>query len=386
MPAHAHTAVPAARRKPLGADSPLYHWWITAALMLGFTTAGLSVTVVQLAFPHIMLSLRADLDDMQWVQTSSMIMQAVMMPSVGWLGSRLGNRRLYLLSLGTFVSGSILCGMAWDVYSLIAFRVVQAIGSGPLFPLTQSIMFQTFPEEKRGLAMGVNSLGFSFGPMVGPVIGGYLLEHANWRTVFYINVPVGILGLILAYLVLPYPQRRESRSLDVLGLLSMAMFLVTFLLAITQGRDEGWNSQYIVTLLAVAAVAGIGFVVTELRQTEPFVEFRLYKNFAFAMASLVVFLKNRVTTKLDDIKVMVLRNTTSEAMAKAKFLYNRNSTNGSVWRSSVTTKPTPATAAIASSVRMYREFQPSSRPCVMASKNVTINVAMENRPSTSRLR
>jgi EmrB/QacA subfamily drug resistance transporter len=262
--------------------------------MLGFTTAGLSVTVVQLAFPHIMLSLRADLDDMQWVQTSSMIMQAVMMPSVGWLGSRFGNRRLYLLSLGTFVGGSILCGMAWDVYSLITFRVVQAIGSGPLFPLTQSIMFQTFPEEKRGLAMGVNSLGFSFGPMVGPVIGGYLLEHASWRTVFYINVPVGILGLILAYLVLPYPRQREQRSLDVLGLLSMAMFLVTFLLAITQGRAEGWTSQYIVTLFAVAVVAGVGFMVTELHHAEPFVELRLYKNFAFTMASLVVFL-NTIT-------------------------------------------------------------------------------------------
>jgi len=294
MPAHPPTAIPAAHRKALGADSPLYHWWITAALMLGFMTAGLSVTVVQLAFPHIMTSLRADLDDMQWVQTSAMIMQAVMMPSVGWLGARFGNRRLYLLSLGTFVGGSILCGMAWDVHSLIAFRVVQAIGAGPLFPLTQSIMFQTFPEEKRGLAMGVNSLGFSFGPMVGPVIGGYLLEHASWRTVFYINVPVGIIGLILAYLVLPYPRRREQRSLDVLGLFSMAAFLVTFLLAITQGREEGWDSKYIVTLLAIAVVAGVGFVVTELRQAEPFVELRLFKNVAFTMASLVVFL-NTIT-------------------------------------------------------------------------------------------
>jgi EmrB/QacA subfamily drug resistance transporter len=294
MPAPPHVTIPPPRRQPLGADSPFYHWWITAALMLGFTTAGLSVTVVQLAFPHIMTSLRTDLDTMQWVQTSAMIMQAVMMPSVGWLGARLGNRRLYLLSLGTFVGGSILCGMAWDVSSLITFRVLQAIGAGPLFPLTQSIMFQTFPEEKRGLAMGVNSLGFSFGPMVGPVIGGYLLEHASWRTVFYINVPVGLIGLLLAYLVLPYPRRQESRRLDVLGLLSMAMFLVTFLLAITQGRDEGWDSQYIITLLAIAVVAGVGFVVTELRHGEPFVELRLYKNFAFAMASLVVFL-NTIT-------------------------------------------------------------------------------------------
>jgi MFS family permease len=184
--------------------------------MLGFTTAGLSVTVVNLAFPKMMTSLRADLDVMQGVQTGYMIMQAVMMPSVGWLGARLGNRKLYLLSLGGFVGGSILCGMAWDVYSPIAFRLVQAMCVGPLFPLTQVILFQTFPGEKRGLAMGVSSLGFSFGPMVGPVLGGYLLEFASWRAVFYINVPVGILGLFLAYCILPRPPPQQRR-LDVGG-------------------------------------------------------------------------------------------------------------------------------------------------------------------------
>jgi EmrB/QacA subfamily drug resistance transporter len=278
------------RRKALGADSPNYHWWITAVLMLGFTTAGLSVTVVNLAFPKIMTSLRADLSIMQWVQTGYMIMQAVMMPSVGWLGSRLGNRKLYLLALGTFVGGAILCGMAWDVYSLIAFRLVQAIGAGPLFPITQVIMFQTFPEEKRGLAMGVSSLGFSFGPMIGPVLAGYLLEHASWRAVFYINVPVGIIGVALAYLILPDQREGERRTLDVMGMLSMATFLVTFLLAMSQGRDEGWNSQYILSLLSIALVAGVTFVVTELRSQQPFVELRLYKNFAFAMASLVVLI------------------------------------------------------------------------------------------------
>jgi EmrB/QacA subfamily drug resistance transporter len=277
-------------RKALGEDSPVSHWWITAVLMLGFTTAGLSVTVVNLAFPKIMTSLRAELDVIQWVQTGYMIMQAVMMPSVGWLGSRLGNRKLYLLSLGVFVSGSILCGMAWDVYSLIAFRLVQAIGAGPLFPITQVIMFQTFPEDKRGLAMGVSSLGFSFGPMIGPVLGGYLLDHASWRAVFYINVPVGIVGLTLAYLILPHPQGGERRGLDVVGMLSMAAFLVTFLMAMSQGRDEGWDSPYILSLLAIALVAGVTFVVTELRSQQPFVELRLYKNVAFAMASLVVFI------------------------------------------------------------------------------------------------
>lgn len=288
-PAQSHTSPPEPP-KTMGAESPFYHWWITAVMMLGFTTAGLSVTVVNLAFPKIMTSLRADLDLMQWVQTGYMIMQAVMMPGVGWLGSRLGNRRLYLTTLGLFVAGSILCGMAWDVYSLIAFRLIQAIGAGPLFPLTQTILFQTFPEEKRGLAMGVTSLGFSFGPMIGPVLGGYLLEHASWRAVFYINVPVGLLGLALAYLILPHPRQPETRSLDLVGMSALATFLVSFLLAMNQGRVEGWDSLYIISLLAIALLAGITFVVAELRCQEPFVELRLYKNFSFAMASMVIFI------------------------------------------------------------------------------------------------
>lgn len=277
-------------RQAWGATSPFYHWWIAAVLMLGFTTAGLSITVVNLAFPKIMTSLRADLDEMQWVQTGYMIMQAVMMPSVGWLGSRLGNRKLYLLSLGGFVGGSILCGMAWDVHSLIAFRLVQALCVGPLFPITQVMLFQAFPEEKRGLAMGISSLGFSFGPMVGPVLGGYLLEQASWRSVFYINVPVGIVGLICSYFVLPTPSTQQPRRLDVIGMCTMATFLITFLLAMSQGREEGWDSPYILSLFAIALVAGVSFVIAELQSREPFVELRLYANLAFAMASLVVFI------------------------------------------------------------------------------------------------
>ncbi len=284
------SASPVSPRQAWGAASPSYHWWIAGVLMLGFTTAGLSITVVNLAFPKIMTSLRADLDEMQWVQTGYMIMQAVMMPSVGWLGSRLGNRKLYLLSLGGFVASSILCGMAWDVYSLIAFRLVQALCVGPLFPITQVMLFQTFPEEKRGLAMGISSLGFSFGPMLGPVLGGYLLEHASWRSVFYINVPVGIIGLILSYLVLPTPRAQEPRRLDLVGMATMATFLVTFLLAMSQGREEGWDSPYILSMFAIALVAGVSFLTAELRSREPFVELRLYTNVAFAMASIVVFI------------------------------------------------------------------------------------------------
>jgi len=272
------------------ARSPYEHWWITAAIMIGYTTVGLSVTVVNLAFPQIMTSLRADLDQMQWVQTGYMIVTAVMMPSVGWLGSRWGNRQIYLIAFSGYVGGSILCGLAWDVHSLIAFRLIQAVFAGPIFPITQVMLFEAFPENKRGLAMGISSLGFSFGPMVGPVLGGYLMEFASWRTVFYINVPTGIVGIILAYLILPHPKTRVPRSLDVVGMLTMATFLVTFLLAMTQGREEGWDSPYILSLLGIAAISGVSFIVAELHNREPFVELRLFRNFAFSMAAIVVFL------------------------------------------------------------------------------------------------
>ena len=286
----ANADTPSLLRPALGAGSPHYHWWITAALMLGFTTVGLSVTVVNIAFPKIMTSLRVDLDVMQWVQTGYMIMQAVIMPSVGWVGARLGNRRVYLLALAVFVGGSALSGLAWDISSLIVFRLVQAVGGGLLFPTSQVILFETFPENKRGLAMGVSSLGFSLGPMMGPVLGGYLIEYASWRAVFYINVPVGILGLILAYLILPTAPRQSGRPLDVPGMLTLAAFLVSLLLAVSQGNDEGWDSQYILTLFGVALVAGAGFIIAELRHDHPFVELRLYKSLAFSLASIVVFI------------------------------------------------------------------------------------------------
>jgi EmrB/QacA subfamily drug resistance transporter len=254
-----------------------------------------------------MTSLRADLDQMQWVQTGYMIVTAVMMPSVGWLGSRWGNRQIYLIAFSGYVGGSILCGLAWDVHSLIAFRLLQAIFAGPIFPITQVMLFEAFPENKRGLAMGISSLGFSFGPMVGPVLGGYLMEFASWRTVFYINVPTGIVGIILAYLILPYPKQRTPRSLDMVGMFTMAIFLVTFLLAMTQGREEGWDSTYILSLLGIAAISGVSFVAAELHSREPFVELRLFRNLAFTMAAIVVFLNTLSFMSTNFIVILFLQ-------------------------------------------------------------------------------
>ncbi|MEE8290576.1 MAG: DHA2 family efflux MFS transporter permease subunit, partial [Candidatus Tectomicrobia bacterium] len=237
-----------------------------------------------------MTSLRAELALAQWVQTGAMITSAVMTPSVGWLGSTLGNRRLYLLALGVFISGSMLCGTAWSIASLISFRIIQALGMGLLMPLTRVILFQVYPADKRGLAVGVTALGFSFGPMIGPVVSGYLLEHASWRAIFYLNVPVGLLSLALAYVTLPIPRPEPRQRFDAVGWVSIGIFLITFLLAVTRGREVGWDAPSILLLGATALVSGVTFVVAELRSTQPFVELRLYKNVAFAMSSVVNFL------------------------------------------------------------------------------------------------
>ncbi len=289
-PSHATvTSASPAWRGMFDDTSPNFHWWLTIPLMLGLTAVGLNVTALNLALPTIMTSLRAELQVAQWIQTGAMITSAVMTPSVGWLGAALGNRRLYLLALGVFISGSLLCGMAWSINSLISFRIVQALGMGLLMPLTRVILFQAFPLDKRGLAVGVTTLGFSFGPMIGPVVSGYLLEHATWRAIFYVNVPVGILSLGLAYLTLPAPRPQQRPRFDAIGWASISIFLITFLLAVSRGRQDGWDAPHILLLLVIALLAGVTFVVVELRIRQPFVELRLFKNVPFAMATVVNF-------------------------------------------------------------------------------------------------
>ncbi len=202
----------------------------------------------------------------------------------------MGPRALYLLSLGGFTFGMLGASLAWDWTSLLFFRIITGACGGLIPPLSMVIFYQIFPPNQRGIALGLSLMGWSIGPAIGPLTGDYLLEFASWRVAYAVIVPLSGAGLLAAWLMLPPLKRSDRRTLDVFGLVSIAIAVTTYLIALSQGRREGWDSQGILILLAVAVVAALVFIVIELRSAEPLVELRLLANPPFLMAVAVMCL------------------------------------------------------------------------------------------------
>lgn len=265
-------------------------WLATGSLLLGMVSFTIAIMVANVILPQLMTSLRADLDQAQWVLTGSGIAQTVVMPMVGWLSSLVGHRTLYLSSLALFCVGSVLSGLAWSIESLIVFQVLSGVGVGLMQPLIAAIMYQIFPPNQRGLALGLSMVGWSFGPAIGPILGGYLVEAFNWRAAFYVSVPLGVAGLISAYAFLPSMPPPGKKAMDQYGLLTMSLALITLSMAFTQGRREGWDSSYIATLFTTGTVALLLFFLIEWRSATPLIDLRLFRYSQFSLASLVVLL------------------------------------------------------------------------------------------------
>jgi EmrB/QacA subfamily drug resistance transporter len=236
--------------------------------------------------------MRANLDQIHWVLTAYAIAQTVMMPTVGWLGNRIGNRNLFALCLLLTTVGSTFSGLSWSTGSLIFFRVLQGAGAGPLSPLSMAIMFDSFPTDKRGLALGLNTAYWAIGALIALPLGGYLIEAVSWRAIFFVGLPLGVLSLAMAMWALPQRPTSTHRSLDAWGFITLGLCLVPLLFGLSQGRYQGWGDPLIRLSFAVAVVSGLAFVVIEVRRAEPLVELRLFKIFPFAMACVVRFLNH----------------------------------------------------------------------------------------------
>ncbi len=260
---------------------------IMACVMLGPFINILDYNVVNVSLPQMMSGLATDVLTIRWVVSSFLISTAVIMPSLGWLGRVLGNKNLYVLGLAVFTSASALCGMAPNIYILIALRVVQGLGAGVLMPMSMVLMVENYPPDKRGMGTALWGLGASLGSVIGLPLGGYFADAVGWQTVFYVNLLPGCLGVLGTILWIPASPRERRVPFDGWGCLTLTTALVSLLIALSQGQREGWDSALILALLAVCGVCFGLFILIELQATTPLVDIRLYTQSLYVKGTLV---------------------------------------------------------------------------------------------------
>ncbi len=278
----------------LNPEHPTYRWLVLASVMIATFMAVLDATIINVALPKLMASFGVSVDQGEWVLTAYLLVFAVVLPSSGWFADHLGYKRMFLAGLLLFIVGSFLCSISWSLDILILFRVVQGVGAGFLMPIGMAIITREFPPEKRGIALGFWTMSASASVSLGPSIGGYLVDNYSWHTIFDVNIPIGIVGLLVLLIVLREYKSEKIRSFDLIGFLSLAVGLTSLLLALANGNSAwntgGWTSSYILSCFGIAAIGLTVFLIAELTVEHPLIELVLLKNFNFAVSNLVSFL------------------------------------------------------------------------------------------------
>lgn len=295
-------------------------WGAVISVLLGMVAFAFSVSTLSIAIPSIMADLSADIDRIQWIVTGFDIVQTVVMPTVGWLGGILGNRNLFLTGISISLLGTSLAGMAWSLETLIGFQILQGIGAGLMQPTLIAILYGLFPIHRRGLAVALSMTAFGVGPTVGPIVAGYLIEHVGWRATFYVQIPIGLACFILTLMTMRNVVETRLKRIDVAGLITMSAFLISLLLALTQGRKEEWTSPYIISLFGISAVSLVLFVVIELSIASPVVDIRLYRIVPFTMGCLIAFLNTMVFRGAGFLMSVLVQRTLKYTPIRAGFM------------------------------------------------------------------
>ena len=270
-------------------DVATAHWvGPLLVLVVGMFMTMLDSSIVNVAIPTIQNQFGGTTAEIAWVTTSYSLVLGVVVPTTAWLGDRFGLGRLYTVSLITFAAASALCGIAWSLPSLIAFRVLQAIPGGILPAITMTMIYRIVPPGKIGSAMGIYGVGVITAPALGPTLGGYIVEYVDWRIIFYINVPVAVVGVVLALWMLPKFASRPTYRFDVAGFITVACGLVPLLLAFAQGASWGWTSYPILGLLAGGVLSLAAFVFVELEVEHPLLNLDVFRNWPFVNSLLII--------------------------------------------------------------------------------------------------
>jgi DHA2 family multidrug resistance protein len=275
---------------PASELTPARKWMITISVMLITVMQILDTSITNVALPHMQGSLSTSVEETSWVITSYLAANAIVIPATGWIMSTLGRRRLFLICTSLFTLSSFLSGLAPNLEFLVAMRVLQGLGGGPVVPMAQATMWEIFPLRQRGLAMAVWGIGIMMAPIFGPTVGGWVCDNWSWRWIFYINLPIGVLGFFMASVFLfDSPYHKKPGKVDAPGLVLMIVGFGAMQLMLDKGEHEDWfESDFITFLAVVSVVAIVAFLIRELTAREPILNLGVFNDRNFAVGSLVM--------------------------------------------------------------------------------------------------
>ena len=264
----------------------LEHKYIVALIsVFGVFMNLLDLTIVNVAVPVLASELDASAREVQWVVTGYLLAVAVAIPVSGWAGDRFGTKRIFILALAFFTAGSTLCAVAWNIESLIVFRVLQGLGGGFLMPVSQTMVFRAFPQQERSKAAGILVVPTTFAPASGPLIGGIILDSLSWPWIFLVNIPVGVIGILLGLYFLREQREDSPGRIDIPGLVLASGGLALFLYGLAEAGERGFGDAVVLGFSGAGMLLLAAFVMVELRTAEPLIDVRLFLNRMFAVAN-----------------------------------------------------------------------------------------------------
>jgi DHA2 family multidrug resistance protein len=267
-------------------------WLVAFTVMFPTLIEIVDTSVVNVSLDHIRGSLSAGIDESTWTITSYLVSNAIIIPMTGWLSRLFGRKRYLIFSISMFTLSSLLCGSAWNLQSLVVFRILQGIGGGALQPISQSILLETFPPRQHGMAMAIFGIGIMFGPIIGPLLGGWITDNWSWHWIFFINIPIGIISIlmVLFFIVDPPYMKRLKMKIDYWGLAFLAIGLGCLQIVLDKGQREDWfSSSFITWLSLMSLVSLILFVIVEFFTEHPIVNLRIFKKLTFSTGNVVMF-------------------------------------------------------------------------------------------------
>ena len=276
---------------------PRFNPWLIGTLVAGAAFMEvLDTSIANVALPYIGGNLGASTDQSTWILTSYLVSNAVVLPISGWFSNLVGRKRFFMLCLTIFTISSFLCGVAPSLGAIIFFRVLQGAGGGGLQPLAQAILADTFPPEKRGLAFALYAVTVIVAPTVGPTLGGWITDNYSWRWIFFINIPVGIVALLLVYRLIddpPWAKRKAgiASRIDYIGISLLVLGVGALQIMLDKGQEDDWFGSNFITTLAILAVVGlVSLVIWELYSKSPIIDVRMYRNMNFLQANIQIFI------------------------------------------------------------------------------------------------